>query len=186
MAWNALKAFEQVASDPQSVVVVLVGSGHVAYGLGIERQARAYFMSRSRRSSGCPLPTSTGRSRSSARRMRTSSGARRARRDAAWPSLGLSTRAAEDGAGRSSTSRRTRLASKAGVAVGDLIIARIDKTPIDNRETLNRVIRLSRATCPRSPCDGRQSWDFQRRAAPATVTRRRSQRGGGSVPSILR
>ena len=43
MAWNAVKAFEQVASDPQSVVVVLVGSGHVAYGLGIERQARAYF-----------------------------------------------------------------------------------------------------------------------------------------------
>ena len=46
-AWDATMAFNAArlhkeANDPKAVVVVLVGSGHVAYGLGIARQARAY------------------------------------------------------------------------------------------------------------------------------------------------
>ena len=60
-------------------------------------------------------------------------------KDAAWPSLGLSTRAAEDGRRTVIDVEKDSPASKAGIAVGDLIIA-IDKTPIDNRETLNRVM----------------------------------------------
>ena len=43
MAWNAVKALERLGDDPNAAVVVLVGSGHVAYGLGIERQARTYL-----------------------------------------------------------------------------------------------------------------------------------------------
>ena len=42
MAWNAVQALK-AATDPNAIMVVLVGSGHVAYGLGIERQARAWF-----------------------------------------------------------------------------------------------------------------------------------------------
>ena len=42
MAWNAVQALKG-ATDPNTIMVVLVGSGHVAYGLGIERQARAWF-----------------------------------------------------------------------------------------------------------------------------------------------
>ena len=42
MGWNAVKALE-AAGDPDAIMVVLVGSGHVAYGVGIERQARRYF-----------------------------------------------------------------------------------------------------------------------------------------------
>jgi uncharacterized iron-regulated protein len=41
MAYNAAELIKGNA-DPKAVVVVLVGSGHVAYGLGIARQARAY------------------------------------------------------------------------------------------------------------------------------------------------
>jgi uncharacterized iron-regulated protein len=41
MAFNAARLHKE-ANDPKAVVVVLVGSGHVAYGLGIARQARAY------------------------------------------------------------------------------------------------------------------------------------------------
>jgi S1-C subfamily serine protease len=41
MAYNAVQLYKE-AKDPKAVVVVLVGSGHVAYGLGIARQARAY------------------------------------------------------------------------------------------------------------------------------------------------
>jgi uncharacterized iron-regulated protein len=41
MAWNALRAL-QADPDPSAVMVVLLGSGHVAYGLGAPRQAAAY------------------------------------------------------------------------------------------------------------------------------------------------
>lgn len=45
--WDATMAFHATEllkenPDPKAVVVVLVGSGHVAYNLGIARQARAY------------------------------------------------------------------------------------------------------------------------------------------------
>ena len=41
MGFNAVQLYKE-AKDPKAVVVVLVGSGHVAYGLGIARQAKAY------------------------------------------------------------------------------------------------------------------------------------------------
>ncbi len=49
--WDATMAFHAAgllaeAKDPRAVVVVLVGSGHVAYGLGIARQARPYTTAR--------------------------------------------------------------------------------------------------------------------------------------------
>jgi uncharacterized iron-regulated protein len=42
MGWNAVAPLAKDA-DPKAVMVVLVGSGHVQYGLGIERQARQWF-----------------------------------------------------------------------------------------------------------------------------------------------
>ncbi len=45
MAMHAAQLLAE-AKDPKAVVVVLVGSGHVAYGLGIARQARAYTEAR--------------------------------------------------------------------------------------------------------------------------------------------
>jgi uncharacterized iron-regulated protein len=49
--WDAVMARNAVAAlgdspDLQTIVVVLAGSGHVAYGLGIERQARRSFRGR--------------------------------------------------------------------------------------------------------------------------------------------
>lgn len=41
MGYHAAELYKD-ANDPKAVVVVLVGSGHVAYGLGIARQAKAY------------------------------------------------------------------------------------------------------------------------------------------------
>jgi uncharacterized iron-regulated protein len=47
MAWNAVKALKaHGASDKRPIMVVLAGSGHVAYGLGAERQARLWFEGR--------------------------------------------------------------------------------------------------------------------------------------------
>jgi len=42
MAWNAAAVLAR-DSDPKTAVVVLVGAGHVQYGLGIERQARQWY-----------------------------------------------------------------------------------------------------------------------------------------------
>jgi len=42
MAWHSLKALER-HPDPKSIVVILVGSGHVIYGVGIERQLKNWF-----------------------------------------------------------------------------------------------------------------------------------------------
>jgi uncharacterized iron-regulated protein len=41
MAWNAVRAL-QADPDPNAVMVVLLGSGHVAFGLGAPRQAAGY------------------------------------------------------------------------------------------------------------------------------------------------
>ena len=48
MGWNALQALRTHGGD-KAIMVVLVGSGHVAYGLGAERQARLWFDGRRRR-----------------------------------------------------------------------------------------------------------------------------------------
>jgi uncharacterized iron-regulated protein len=42
MGWNAVAPLAKDA-DPKAVMVVLVGAGHVQYGLGIERQVRQWF-----------------------------------------------------------------------------------------------------------------------------------------------
>jgi uncharacterized iron-regulated protein len=41
MAYNSIKVLKAAPSD--AILVVLVGSGHVAYGVGIEHQARQWF-----------------------------------------------------------------------------------------------------------------------------------------------
>jgi uncharacterized iron-regulated protein len=42
MAWNAVKALRE-NRDTSAIMVVMIGAGHVAYGLGAERQARGWF-----------------------------------------------------------------------------------------------------------------------------------------------
>jgi len=58
MAYNAAELIKGNA-DPKAVVVVLVGSGHVAYGLGIARQARAYTDKRV--ATVLPIPSTPGK-----------------------------------------------------------------------------------------------------------------------------
>src|SRR5262245_65832354 len=45
MGWNAVAALGK-DPDPKAVMVVIVGAGHVQYGLGIARQARQWFSGR--------------------------------------------------------------------------------------------------------------------------------------------
>ncbi len=45
MGWNAMRALER-HGGPRAIMVVLIGAGHVTYGLGAERQIRPYFKGR--------------------------------------------------------------------------------------------------------------------------------------------
>jgi uncharacterized iron-regulated protein len=137
MAWNAVQAFE-AARDPRAIVVVLVGSGHVAFGLGIERQARAWFDGPMSSLIPMPLADDTGAATSPVR----ASYAHflwgvPAERWSAWPSLGLSTRAGEGGLRQVIAVDDDGPAARAGVKVNDVLL-RLDGVALDSRQTLGR------------------------------------------------
>jgi uncharacterized iron-regulated protein len=139
MGWNAVKTLERLGNDPKAAVVVLVGSGHVAYGLGIERQARTYFSEPIASVIAMPIADDKGAPIPSVRASYANfiwGVAREA--DSYWPMLGVSTRAVENGRRSIIDVEKDTPAAAAGLQVGD-VIASIDGTPIDNRETLNRV-----------------------------------------------
>ena len=96
MAWNAVQALKG-ATDANTIMVVLVGSGHVAYGLGIERQARAWFDGAVASVIAVPMADDTGPT-SPVRASYANFVWGVAREpSSAWPSLGLSTRAGDGG-----------------------------------------------------------------------------------------
>lgn len=136
MAWSAVQALEQ---DPEAIVVVLVGSGHVAYGYGVERQAQPWLDGKI--STLIPVPVSNdGEPVESV----TASYA-----DFIWgvaeeqwprfPSLGISTRAADGG------SRSVLFVDDDSPSVslklepGDVILT-IDGQKVDGVTTLRRVM----------------------------------------------
>lgn len=136
MAWNAVKALPAPA-DPKAMVVVLVGAGHVAFGLGIERQARAWYDGRV--ASVIPMPIvgddgPTGSVRASYANFLW--GVAR-EPNGRWPSLGISTRAGDGGRRQVIDVEKDSPAAAAGVKVGDVVQA-IDDVAIDSREALAR------------------------------------------------
>ena len=136
MAWNAVKALK-AATDPNSIMVVLVGSGHVAYGLGIERQARAWFDGAVTSVIGVPVADDDGPA-GPVRASYANFVWGVAREPAsAWPSLGLSTRAGDGGRRPVIDVEQDSPAARAGLKVGDLIVT-IDEVAIDSREALGR------------------------------------------------
>jgi uncharacterized iron-regulated protein len=136
MAWNAVRALE-AASDPKAIMVVLVGSGHVAYGLGIERQARTWFEGPV--SSVIAVPLADDKGPISPVRASYANFVWGVPRElsSAWPWLGLSTRAADGGKRQVIAVEDDGPAAKAGVKVNDLLL-RIDEVLIDSREALSR------------------------------------------------
>jgi S1-C subfamily serine protease len=136
MAFHAVKAWRE-AKDERAIVVVLVGSGHVAYGLGIERQARRSFDGAI--SSIIPIEIAKGETMQ----------VRASYADIVWgvprepylahPSLGITpvTRSA-DQLQQVVVVERNSPAAAAGVVVGDIVLA-IDGQPVTSRESFNRL-----------------------------------------------
>jgi uncharacterized iron-regulated protein len=136
MAFHAAKAWRE-AKDDRAIVVVLVGSGHVAYSLGIARQARRSFDGQV--SSIIPIEIAKGETMQ----------VRASYADIVWgvplesspayPSFGITpvTRSA-DQLQQVVVVERDSPAAQAGVTVGDIVLA-IDGQPITSRESFNRL-----------------------------------------------
>lgn len=155
MAWNAVQALK-ASGDPKAIMVVLVGSGHVAFGLGIERQARQWFEGAVASVIAVPLADDkgpTGPVRASYANFLWGVAREQA---STWPSLGLSTRAGDLGRRIVIDVEADGPAAPAGLKVGDVIVT-IDDVAITSREALSRQMAtynwgdIPRVTITRGP-----------------------------------
>ncbi|MHB8796837.1 MAG: ChaN family lipoprotein [Thermoanaerobaculia bacterium] len=144
MAWNAAQALQK-ANDPNAVMVVLIGSGHVAYGLGAERQAKLWFEGGI--ASVIPIPVLDEKDRPVKVRASYADflwGVPQ-ETDPAFPVLGLSTRDPKDGSAGWPVINvaKDSVAEAAGFRVGDVLLA-MDGTPLGQKGLFNRLMSEKR------------------------------------------
>jgi uncharacterized iron-regulated protein len=144
MGFNGVEALK-AQNDPKAIMVILVGSGHVAYGVGIERQARKWFDG----PIATLIPVSVG---TPGRGLVKSTRASYANFlwgvpdefESAYPSMGTST-----AVGTGDTQRRVIIvqegspAAQAGVKVGD-VMQSFDGVPLTDKETFSRLMAAKR------------------------------------------
>ena len=150
VTWDATMGFNGVEAlkaqnDPKAIMVILVGSGHVAYGVGIERQARKWFDG----PIASLIPVSVG---TPAHGLVKSTRASYANFiwgvpdeiDSAYPSMGTST-----AVGTGDAQRRVIIVqedspgAQAGVKVGD-VMQSLDGVPLTDKETFSRLMAAKR------------------------------------------
>lgn len=145
MAHNAIQALK-AAQGERPIMVVLIGSGHVAYGLGAERQAKLWYDGRI--GSLIPIPVYDTEKKLPIEKARASYAnffwGVPAETDPLFPVLGLSAPEREPGAPMSVIQvEKESVAETAGFAVGDVLLS-MDGTPIDQKETFNRLMSEKR------------------------------------------
>ena len=141
MAHNAVRALQQ-QQDDRAIMVVLIGSGHVAYGLGAERQARLWFQGKT--ASLIPVPVVDEHDQPVA--------VRASYADFVWgcpketgplhPVLGLSTRQVDQALGVIHVEKRS-VAAVAGFRLGDELVS-MDGVRIGEQEDLKRLLAQKR------------------------------------------
>jgi len=163
MGYNAVQNLKKFGG-PKSIMVVLIGSGHVAYGLGIQRQAALWYDGKMK--SVIPVAVSDTRGHVMGRVQASYADylwGLPQEDDPIYPSLGFSTR---DGKGEFPLEvidvPKDSIAALAGFKVGDNLQS-LDGTPLKTRETLNQLLAAKRWA---------DSAEFQvlREGAPVTVT----------------
>lgn len=145
MGWNAVQALKRFG-DERAIMVVLIGSGHVAYGLGAERQVKRWYAGRTASVLPVPIADEPGG--------RLVAGVRASYADFVWglppstgplyPSSGIATAEAKrDGRYTVIGVAKESPAEAAGFRTGDELIS-IDGEPLSERETMNRVMAAKR------------------------------------------
>lgn len=142
MAYNAVQALE---ARPNAIMVMLVGSGHVAYGLGIQRQAELWFDGGVATMITVPVDDDPDTRREAVQASYADYvWGVAAEADTLYPTLGFSTRASEeDGSVEVIIVPSASAAAQAGVAVGDKLVA-IDGRNVPDREAMNRAVAAKR------------------------------------------
>jgi len=140
MGFNAVRALKEFG-DMNTVMVVLIGSGHVAYGLGAERQAAQWY--EGKMASIIPIQVVDDKERS-IETVRASYAdfiwGLPQEKDTLYPDLGLSTGEIPGESKRKVISvSKDSVAKTAGFHVGDILLA-MDGVSLGDREILNRLM----------------------------------------------
>jgi len=137
MAYNSVKVLKAAPRD--TILVVLVGSGHVAYGVGIEHQARQWFDGKITTLIPVPVQDSDEKPVPDVKASYANFvWGIPAEREELYPSLGISTTNAS-GARKIINVEKDSVGARAGLKVDDLIIA-LDGVATPDRESWNREI----------------------------------------------
>ena len=143
MGWNAVKALETYG-DKDAIMVVLIGTGHAAYGLGAERQARLGFAGKT--ASLIPIPVKDEQGRAPVVRASYADFLWGVAREehAQFPSLGLSTPEQKSGEYFPVIlAQKGSVAEQAGFRVKDLLLS-MDGVALADKETFNRLMSEKR------------------------------------------
>jgi len=140
MGWNALQALKQ-HGGPNAIMVVLIGAGHVTFGLGSERQIAAHYDGRI--SSVIPV-TIVDDDGEPVKKVRASYASfvwgLPEERDTVYPSIGVSLMGSlgKDPGQVIQVSKKS-VAERAGLKVGDVLLS-LDGTPISSDNSLRKLM----------------------------------------------
>ena len=144
--WDATMGFHAIQplrrdDDPRSIVVVIVGAGHVQYGLGIERQVRRSFPGRI--ASLIPVPVRDAKL-GAVEAVQASYAnfvwGTPPEADPLYPELGMASRArAEDGLLEVLDVEKESPSALGGLQVGDVIVS-LDGAAVRDREALAKAM----------------------------------------------
>ncbi len=140
MGWNAVKALNQ-HGGPDAIMVVLIGSGHVAFGLGAERQVAPYYEGKI--SSLIPVPVVDG---DGERVMKVRASYANfiwglpEETEPLYPDVGVSLMGSMgDNPGQIIQVGNESVGKRAGLRVGDVLLG-IDGTAVDSTNGLRRIM----------------------------------------------
>jgi uncharacterized iron-regulated protein len=138
MGYNSVKALQR-HEDSGAIMVVLIGQGHVAYGLGIQRQAAQWFDGRMAAVIPIPVTDDDGEIiRSVQASYADFIWGLPPENDTLYPSLGLATTKMDDSKMRKVVHvAEESVAERAGFMVGDILLS-MDGIDLPNREAANR------------------------------------------------
>ncbi len=145
MGWNALQAL-RTAPDTTTIMLVMIGQGHVAYGLGAERQVKRWFGGRTASIIPVPVADSPGGPRTE--RVQASYAnfvwGLPIATDPLYPASGISTSEAKSGEHYKVINVASESpAADAGIKVGDQLVS-VDGIAATEKEILQRHMSLKR------------------------------------------